>query len=197
MATARDDQTIEIVSFAKGAVLFKQGEKGEAAFILNTGTIGLYRETHGRRVPIASVRRGEMFGEMAATDGGARLATAYAIEDSVVMVVPAAAMRDRMRTADPFVKAMIDMLSGNLRRMHENYTPKSRSLLDGVNGLMRQCDVINRFLHANLPADFRSELTGRLNTVNGLLKDLRNIAMAHRDQDRRDDAVPHEADLPN
>jgi len=197
MASGSDTQAIEIVAFPKGAVLFKQGDKGEAAYILNAGTIGLYRESQGRRVPLASVRRGEMFGELAATDGSPRLASAFAIEDSVLMVIPAAAMRDKMRTADPFIKAMIDMLSDNLRRVHETYTPKSRSLLDGVNGLLRQCEVISRFLQGNLPDAFKSELAARLKTVEGVLKDLRRLAMAHREQDRRDDAVPHEADLPS
>ncbi|TAL04765.1 MAG: cyclic nucleotide-binding domain-containing protein [Rhodospirillaceae bacterium] len=197
MASGPDDHTIEIVAFPKGSVLFKQGDKGEAAYILNSGTVGLYRESLGRRVPLASVRRGEMFGEMAATDGSPRLASAFAIEDSVLMVIPAAAMRDKMRTADPFVKAMIDMLSGNLRRVHETHTPKSRSLLDGVNALLRQCDVIGRFLQANLPQEFKAELSLRLKTLGSLLKEMRRIAMTHREQDRRDDAVPHEADLPH
>src|SRR5438132_1198585 len=97
MAAVHDQPTVEIVAFPKGAVLFKQGDRGEATYILNSGAIGLYRESQGRRMPIASMRRGEMFGEMALTDGGPRLATAYAIEDSVVMVVPAGIMRARLR----------------------------------------------------------------------------------------------------
>jgi CRP-like cAMP-binding protein len=196
MVDAADDHVIEVVAFPKGSILFKQGEKGDSAYILNSGTIGLYRESQGRRVPLASVRRGEMFGEMAFTDGSPRLASAFAIEDSVLMVIPAAAMRDKLRGADPFIKAMIEMLSGNLRRVHETYTPKSRSFLDGINGLMRQREVIGRFLHVNLPKDFKAELAGRLKTLESLLKSLRQVAMAHREQDRRDDAVPHEADLP-
>jgi CRP-like cAMP-binding protein len=194
---AAGDPGIEIVAYPKGSVLFKQGEKGDAAYILNSGTIGLYRESQGRRVPLASVRRGEMFGEMAFTDGSPRLASAFAIEDSVLMVIPAAAMQGKLRGSDPFIKAMIEMLAGNLRRVHETHTPKSRSFLDGINGLMRQCEVIGRFLHVNLPKEFKSDLAKRLKELESILKSLRGVAMAHREQDRRDDAVPHEADLPH
>lgn len=190
-------QGIEIVAFPKGSILFRQGDKGDAAYILNSGAIGLYRESQGRRVPLASVRRGEMFGEMAYADGSPRLASAFAIEDSILMVIPAGTMQEKLRSSDPFVRAMIDMLSNNLRRVHETHTPKSRSFLDGINGLVRQCEVINRFLHVNLPQDFKAELSTRLRTLETLLKDLRRVAMAHREQDRRDDAVPHEADLPH
>ena len=138
-----------------------------------------------------------MFGEMAVADGSPRLASAFAVEDSVLIVIPAAIMREKMRRTDPFVRALIDMLANNLRRVHETHTPKSRSLLDGVNGVKRQCDVISRFLNVELPPDFKAELSSRLKTTEALLTDLRGMAMAHRDQDRRDDAVPHEADLPN
>src|SRR4051812_6185519 len=112
MASAANDPAIEIVAYPKGAILFKQGERGDAAYILNSGTIGLYRESQGRRVPLASVRRGEMFGEMALADASPRLASAFAIEDSVLMVIPAAAMQAKLRGADTFIRAMIEMLSG-------------------------------------------------------------------------------------
>ena len=45
-------------------MLFRQGEADGAAYILKSGAIGLYRESQGRRVSIATVRPGEMFGEI-------------------------------------------------------------------------------------------------------------------------------------
>jgi CRP-like cAMP-binding protein len=188
---------IEVIAIPKGTVLFKQGDEGDAAYILNSGAVALYRDSQERRVPIATVRRGELFGEMAATDGTPRLASAFAVEDSVLMVIPAAIMREKLHHTDPFVRAMIEMLSGNLRRVHETYTPKSRSLLDSVNGLMRQCDVIERFAGGDLPADFKTELSAKLRALETALREMRRVALAHRAQDRRDDAVPHEADLPH
>jgi len=198
MATGPDDHpSVEVVAFPKGAVLFRQGDKGDAAYILNSGAIGLYRESQGRRVPLATVRRNEMFGEMVTTDGSPRLASAFALEDSVLMVIPAATMRDKVSRSDAFLKAMIEMLTANLRRVHETHTPKSRSLLDSVNGLLRQCDVIGRFLHVQLPPDFKAQLSAKLKSLETVLKGMREAAMAHRQQDRRDDAIPHEADFPH
>ena len=193
---AAEDLSIEVKAFPRGTELFKQGEAGDAAFILNAGAIALYRESQGRRVPLATVRRGEMFGELAVTDGSPRLASAATIEDSVIMVIPGGAMTDKLRKADPFLKALIQMLSTNLRNVHESHTPKSRSLLDAVNALSRQYDVFSRFLQSNLPPDFRAELEARVKALETHIRDMRRVAMAHREQDRRDDAVPHEADLP-
>ena len=58
-----DDQSIEVGNFPKGKVLFKQGEKGDAAYIVNSGAVGMYREAQGRKIPLATVRRGELFGD--------------------------------------------------------------------------------------------------------------------------------------
>jgi len=45
------DETIEVLNFPKGKVLFKQGDKSDAAYIVNSGAVGMYREAQGRKVP--------------------------------------------------------------------------------------------------------------------------------------------------
>jgi hypothetical protein len=102
-----------------------------------------------------------------------------------------------MKKADPFIRAMIHMLMNNLRSVHDSHTPKSRSLIDAVNSLARQCDIVGRLLQGDLPPSFRTDLEKRLKGLDPVLKDLRRLAMVHREEDRRDDAVPTEAELPH
>lgn len=192
---AADD--IQNVIFPKGKVLFKQGEKGTAAYIVNSGAIGIYREAMGRKIPLATVRKGELFGEMAVVDNSPRMATAFALEDSALMVVSVDMMMDKMKKADGFIRALISMLMNNLRHVHDSHTPKSRSLVDAVNTLHRQSEILTRFLQGDLPPQFRADLEGRLKQLDVVMKDLRRLAMAHREEDRRDDAIPAEADLPH
>jgi hypothetical protein len=80
--------------------------------------------------------------------------------------------------------------------VHDSYAPQSRSLLDAVGSLSRQHDVVTKFMRANVTADLREGFDARLRALEVLIKDIRRLAMAHRQQDRRDDAIPHEADLP-
>ena len=197
MAVNFDDLAMNQVAFPKGKVLFKQGEKGDAAYIVQSGAVGIYREAQGRKIPLATVRKGELFGEMAVVDGSPRMATGFTLEDSTLMVISVDAMKDKMRKADPFIRALIHMLMNNLRHVHDSYTPKSRSLVDAVNTLQRQVDIVARFLQADLPPPFKTDLDGRVKGVESVIKDLRRITMAHRDEDRRDDAIPAEADLPH
>ena len=191
-----DEATVEVVTFPKGKVLFKQGERGDAAYVVQSGAVGMYREAQGRKIPLATVRRGELFGEMAAIDNNPRMATAFALEESLVMVIPIDILLDKLRKADPFIRAMIHMLMNNLRGVHDSYMPKSRSLADAVNMLGRQSDIVTRFLQADLPPAFRTELAGKLKGLDGVVKELKRVAAAHRDEDRREDAIPSEAELP-
>jgi CRP/FNR family cyclic AMP-dependent transcriptional regulator len=197
MAAGADEQTIHNVMYPKGKVLFKQGDKGTAAFIVNSGAIGIYREAHGRKIPLATIRKGELFGEMAVVDDSPRMATAFTLEESTLMVISVDTMMDKMKRADGFVRALIHMLMNNLRHVHDSHTPKSRSLVDAVNTLHRQCEIVARFLHGDLPPKFRSDLEAQLKQLDVVMKDMRNLAMAHREEDRREDAIPAEADLPH
>jgi CRP-like cAMP-binding protein len=186
---------VDVVAFPNRKVLFKQGENGDAAYIVVSGAVGLYREAQGRKIPLATVRKGELFGEMAVIDGRPRVATAFAPEDSKLTVIPIETMVDKMKKADPFIRAMIHMLMNNLRAVHDSHSPKSRSLIDAVNALARQCDIVGRLLQGELPPVFRAELEKKLKGLDPTLKDLRRIAMVHRAEDRREDAVPHDAEL--
>lgn len=196
MAPGVDDNTIEVVTFPKGKILFKQGEMGDAAYIVQSGAVGMYREAQGRKIPLATVRKGELFGEMAVIDPSPRLATAFALEESAVMVVPIGIMLERLRKADPFIKAMISMLMNNLRGVHESYMPKSRSMGDAVTMLARQADIVTKFLAADMPSNVRTDLTTRLKGLDGVITELKKVAAVHREEDRRDDAVPAESGLP-
>ncbi len=54
MVQSLDDQAIEVVTYPKGTTLFRQGDAGDAAFIVNSGSVGIYREVEGKRIPLAS-----------------------------------------------------------------------------------------------------------------------------------------------
>ncbi|MSO97442.1 MAG: cyclic nucleotide-binding domain-containing protein [Rhodospirillaceae bacterium] len=194
--TPLDEASIEVVTYPKGKVLFRQGEKGGAAFIVNSGAVGIYRENSGRKVPLATVRKGELFGEMAVIDNSPRMATAFTLEESTLMMISVEVMMDKMRKSDPFIKALVHMLMNNLRSVHDSYTPKSRSLLDSVNALQRQSEMVIRFMQTNGVPEMKGELEAKLRELEDVVKELRAIAMTHRGDDRRNDAIPSEADLP-
>ncbi len=194
--TLLDEASIQTVTYPKGKVLFRQGERGGAAYIVESGAIGIFREAGDRKIPLATVRKGELFGEMAVIDNSPRMATAFTLEESTLMVISIEALSDKMRKSDPFIKALINMLMSNLRNVHDSYTPKSRTLLDSVTSLQKQSELVTRFMQTAIAPELKQELDSKLQEFDRVVKDLRRIAMTHRADDRREDAIPSESDLP-
>lgn len=74
------------VSVPRGAVLFRQGESGDAVFFVLRGLVEVFAERDdGRSVRLGEVGPGEPVGEMALLSGEARMASARAHEDVEVL----------------------------------------------------------------------------------------------------------------
>ena len=81
------------------------GEKGDAMFIVESGSIGIVKEVEGETIRLATLNDGEVFGEMAIIDGGKRMASAVAREDGVVLGIPGERMEAKLAEYDPFLQA--------------------------------------------------------------------------------------------
>ena len=73
----------DVRSYKKGAIIFREGDRGEEFFIILDGTVHI--EKGG--VLLATIATGGHFGEMAIMDKGARSATTVAGRDSRMIVV--------------------------------------------------------------------------------------------------------------
>jgi CRP-like cAMP-binding protein len=69
--------------FAAGATIFNEGDAGHEMFVIRSGLVEIV--LHDRVV--ATLSEGEIFGEMALIDTGARSATARAKEDCTLVPV--------------------------------------------------------------------------------------------------------------
>ncbi len=73
---------IDARSLTAGDTLFKAGEPGESLFIVRSGEVELYiKDTTGQKIVLTVAGTGEMFGELALLETGARTATAIVPAD--------------------------------------------------------------------------------------------------------------------
>jgi CRP/FNR family transcriptional regulator, cyclic AMP receptor protein len=92
-ALSDDDRTalaevIDYEKITKGETLFRAGEPGDSLFIVRSGEIELYiKDTVGQKIVLNVVDAGDMFGELALLDKGARTATAVALLDSELLIL--------------------------------------------------------------------------------------------------------------
>ncbi|MFS8084478.1 MAG: DUF1003 domain-containing protein [Acidobacteriota bacterium] len=71
-----------------GHTLFQAGDPGDSLFIVRLGQIELFiKDTAGQKIVLTTAEGGDMFGELAMLDSGARTATALALTDSELLVL--------------------------------------------------------------------------------------------------------------
>jgi CRP-like cAMP-binding protein len=73
-------------TFPKGTVIFRQGDLGDALYLIESGSINIHAHLteHGEEVGVTTLGDGETFGEIALVTGVPRTATVEAEEDTVV-----------------------------------------------------------------------------------------------------------------
>lgn len=69
---------------AAGEVLFREGEAGDAMYVVVSGRLRATREEDGETRAIGDIGRGETVGEMALLTGDRRMATIHALRDCVL-----------------------------------------------------------------------------------------------------------------
>jgi len=100
----------------RGAFLFLEGEPAEALNVLASGRVKVVRETDdGREVIIRLVGRAEIFGGAGGWGEATYPASARALEDAVVLRLPADRFADLIQSEPAFAAAVVAELAERLR----------------------------------------------------------------------------------
>ena len=79
-------EVVDAIELVPGKTLFVAGEPGDSLFVVRKGEVELFiRDTAGQKIVLNVARPGDIFGELALLDTGARTATAVALEDSELL----------------------------------------------------------------------------------------------------------------
>jgi CRP-like cAMP-binding protein len=78
---------VSFVSVTKGGLYFREGDKGSSLYVLEKGTVSVFKQWHGYKYELDVLRRGDCFGEMALTDLFPRSAAVQALEDTAAIEI--------------------------------------------------------------------------------------------------------------
>ena len=78
-------EIVEERSAPPGQLVFFQGDIATDFFIVSTGRIRVYVPGHGEELEIGIAGEGQMFGEGGMLDGGPRVASAVAVDPSILL----------------------------------------------------------------------------------------------------------------
>ena len=107
----------EIVDLAQGETLIRQGEEADALFVVLDGELEVTRQSGDSRIPLAVVGPGSLQGEIAALEGGRRLASVAATREAEVLRIPVDALRELLATGPDVALAVVRTAVSRLRAM--------------------------------------------------------------------------------
>ncbi len=90
-------------SFPAGTEIFRGGDRGNCAYIIDEGEVEIAIPLGGQRSVSSRLGPGQMFGEMALIDSAPRMGSARAVTDTVTRVIAADQILDRLRDSDDIV----------------------------------------------------------------------------------------------
>jgi CRP-like cAMP-binding protein len=104
--------------FRRGEVIFHAGDPGDALFIIVSGEVKISLPSdEGDEAILATLREGDVFGELALLDGAPRSATASALVPTEAVVLPRDRFRELIATVPAVRDVLLASLAGELRRL--------------------------------------------------------------------------------
>ncbi len=116
-----------INEYATSQIIFEEGSTGRELFVVLDGSVRIVRNAGANETVVATLGKGEFFGEMAVIDGSPRSATAVSAADHTrVMRINHARFVYLVSQQPAFALMIMDALSRRLRASN-NVNFKARS----------------------------------------------------------------------
>ncbi len=116
---ATDRKVLNRMVVAEGETLFKEGDPGDRAYVIQEGVIEIFKARPDGNVTLGTVGKGGIIGEMALIDDEPRMASARALARSTVIVIGRDMFNRKLARCDPFIRGLLGIFVKNLRRMGE------------------------------------------------------------------------------
>ena len=120
--------------------MFHEGDNSDACYIVRSGDLRVTREhSDGRAIALATLSGGDIFGELAMLDGGARSASVETLADSELLALPAGDVRRLLAEHPAIAVKLIVALVRRLRETNERVARQSfQTVPSRVAGVLAQ-----------------------------------------------------------
>jgi CRP/FNR family cyclic AMP-dependent transcriptional regulator len=194
-----DDATLALVAaslrtrrFRRNEVIFHAGDPGDSLFIVESGSVKIVLASpEGDEAIIATLHRGDFFGELAVLDGAERSATAVALEPAELYALSRGPFLELVDTQAGLRAALLTSLAVELRRLTRHVEELHFLDLPGrlamrLVELAREADPSSG--EARLPwpytqSDLASMIGGSRQSVNRLLASLSDEGLLRIEHD--------------
>ena len=121
------------INLLPGDYVFREGEFGQTAYIIETGTMELVKYTGEEHTVLTELEKGALFGEMAIIDNSARSASARAKTECVLRVVTEEELKKHLSSSPTASLEMMRRLASYVRTANERLTRDAFAEVDEDN----------------------------------------------------------------
>ncbi len=119
------------ISFPAGTLIVREGDEGDAAYIITQGTCEAFRDEDGERAVLRRMGPGEVFGETAIITSGKRTASVAALDEVTAIVVTREALEQEI--GGSWLGVFVHALAGRFRELDAKLSETRREQrLSGV-----------------------------------------------------------------
>jgi CRP-like cAMP-binding protein len=122
---SRTTPILERRHFSSGQVIMHEGDMGDHAYLIQSGSVQIYKEKKGKNVELARLKAGDIFGETALMFDEARTASVKAMEDCNLIVITRRTMENKLKDCDATVRAIVQMMKERLKAANTDRLEKT------------------------------------------------------------------------
>jgi CRP-like cAMP-binding protein len=105
--------------FSAGDVIFREGDSGNEAFLLQEGRVRLLKKVRTVERSLMVLKPGDLFGESALTPGATRSSTAVALTDGIALALAEGTFRTLLQNNSAIAARVLQQLVRRLRELED------------------------------------------------------------------------------
>ena len=113
--------------YKKGDVIIREGDLGREMFIIKSGSVDVVKRDDDKLIVLATLERGDFFGEMAILENVSRTAMVIARETTSLIVLNIGSFFIKIRKDPSFAFNMMQKMSKRIRILNEKLLKKEGS----------------------------------------------------------------------
>ncbi len=117
---SRRNDVLDRKVYYAGDVVFKEGDAGTNAYVIQSGQVEIVKKRDGALVLLGTLGKGAIFGEMALIDDAPRMATARVPTQTTLIIVSGDTFCKKLSQADPLIGKLLAILVDNVRSLADN-----------------------------------------------------------------------------
>ncbi len=159
----------------KDTLIIEEGEAGSSAYLLLSGSVEVFSAHEGKETVHATLKAGQIFGEMALVFDEKRTASVRALENSNVIVITREALKQKLDKTDPTIKAIVEMLSQRILTANNSRVKRKQN----VDELAAGANVVYQTVLTHLPEDkqddFKSDVLPKLKAFLSAIQKFKDV----------------------